>query len=411
VVFLNIIGLIIAFSAAVFLIFKDYNMGLSLFTGAVILNFFSGFGFVNLFENIILTLQDPTTIQLMLVVTLISGLGYLMDLTGDMKRMIDACINIFKDGKILSMILPALIGTLSAPGGAILSAPMINESGDKIGLDKNRKTAINLFFRHIGYFIYPLYSSIIVASSMLNRSAASIIKYNAVIMLSGIIIAYFVFFRNLESEKKHKNRSSFTENIYNFGRAFFPIFIILFLALVMKVYFPLAALIGIVTAVFNKWPEEEKVKIFKNRFYKFFTKGIKYNLTLIIFGVMVFKTTLEKSGVINIIADVLTGLGLPLFLVIIVLGFISGYITGVHMAATGILLAIFIPLFPAGVEGPYVSLLLTSIIIGYLVSPLHLCLALTTEYFSSEIAEVYRLLFLPLTGMILAGVIQIMIFA
>ncbi|CCU78947.1 hypothetical protein HSACCH_01012 [Halanaerobium saccharolyticum subsp. saccharolyticum DSM 6643] len=407
---MGIIGLIIAFSTAIFLIFKDYNMGLSLFLGAVILNFFSGFGFINLFEHIIITLQDPTTIKLMLVVTLISGLGFLMDLTGDMRKMIDACINIFKDGRLLSMILPALIGTLSAPGGAILSAPMINETGDKIGLDNNRKTAINLFYRHIGYFIYPLFSSIIVASSMLNKSAASIVKYNIVIMLSGLIIAFFVLFRNLDTEEKHETKTGFAENIYNFSRAFFPIFITLFLALVIKIYFPLAVLIGVVTAVLNNWPEEKKIEVFKNRFYEFFTKGIKYKLTFIIFGVMVFKTILEKSGVINIIAEGLTGLGLPLFLIIIVLGFISGYITGVHVAATGILLAIFIPLFPVGVEGPYVSLLLTSIIIGYLVSPLHLCLALTTEYFSSEIAKVYQLLFLPLIGMILAGVIQIIIF-
>jgi len=410
VIIINVIGLIIGFSLAVFMIFKKYNMGMSLLFGAIILNFFSGLGVKDFLGNILITIQEPTTLQLMLVVSLISGLGYLMDLTGDLKKMIEACINIFKDGRLLSIILPALIGTLSAPGGAILSAPMVNESGDKIGLDKNKKTAVNLFYRHIGYFIYPLFSSIILASSFMEISALSIIKYNFVIMVTGLIISFVVFFRDVEMiDQDYFSDKSLAENLIDFFKAFLPIFVTLFLALVVKLYFPLAVLIGVCVAVINNWPARNKLKIFKERFYLFFSKGIKYKLVFIILGVMIFKTTLESSGVINVIAGGLGNLGIPLFLIILLLGLISGYITGVHVAATGILLAIFQPLFPVGLEGPYIALLLTAIVLGYLISPLHLCLALTQEYFDAEMGKIYQLLLFPLGGMLLAGVMQIML--
>jgi len=408
---LEIVGLAIGFSVAVLLIFKKYNMGLSLFIGATILSFFSGFGIKDMFQHIIMTLKDPTAVQLMLVVSLISGLGYLMDLTGDMRRMIESCIAIFKDGRILSMLLPALIGTLSAPGGAILSAPMVNESGDKIGINQNHKTAVNLFFRHIGYFVYPLFSSIIIASSILEKSAFSIIKYNIFIMLVGLIVAYFIFFRKSKNNNNNQEKRNILKNLKIFFKSFLPIFVALVLALGLKVYFPLAILIGVITAIFNDRPENNKTSIYRNRIKKFFKVGIKYNLVLIILGVMFFKTVLENSGVINILAEGLASFGLPLILVVIVLGFISGYVTGVHMAATGILLAIFVPLFPAGVEGPYISLLFTSIILGYLVSPLHLCLALTADYFSADLKKVYGLLFFPISAMIAAGITQVIFFS
>src|SRR6056297_1989571 len=257
-------------------------MGLSLFIGATILSFFSGFGIKDMFQHIIMTLKDPTAVQLMLVVSLISGLGYLMDLTGDMRRMINSCIAIFKDGKILSMILPALIGTLSAPGGAILSAPMVNESGDKIGINNNQKTAINLFFRHIGYFVYPLFSSIIIASSFLEKSAFSIIKYNCLIMFAGIIVAYIVFFRKINQNTRRNKSGDLLKNIKIFFKAFLPIFTSLVLALGLKIYFPLAILFGVITAIINDWPKYNKINIFKKRIIKLFKEGIKYNLVLII---------------------------------------------------------------------------------------------------------------------------------
>jgi hypothetical protein len=49
---------------------------------------------------------------------------------------------------------------------------------------------------------------------------------------------------------------------------------------------------------------------------------------------------------------------------------------------------------------PYVMLSMACGFAGVLISPLHLCLILSNQYFQSPMKPVYRLLFLPSTGLV-----------
>jgi len=86
--------------------------------------------------------------------------------SGDLELMVGSLVALFPRPKVLTMLLPALIGTINVPGGAIMSAPMVEENGKALGLNNAAHAAVNLFFRHIGYFVYPLHTSIIVLSEL-----------------------------------------------------------------------------------------------------------------------------------------------------------------------------------------------------------------------------------------------------
>jgi hypothetical protein len=93
------------------------------------------------------------------------------------------------------------------------------------------------------------------------------------------------------------------------------------------------------------------------------------------------------------------------------LGAVAAYLVGMHMAAAGLLAPFFATLFPPALLAPYTSLLLVSIMFGYLLSPLHLCLALTNQYFGTSYGQTVGKLAVPLLAIVLTALVQLLFLA
>ena len=405
---MNLIGILLAFILILYLSSKEFDIGLALLIGTVVAGAFSAMWPREIIAVFGEAIANPTTLELMFVVMIVSGLGYLLKQTGDMEKMIDSLFKIFQNGKILSMLMPALLGTISFPGGAILSAPMVDKSGDKIDLNNDQKTVINIFYRHIGYFIYPLQPSIIITSQLFEVSILTIVKYNFLIMFFSFIVSYVVYFRDIDYYQPNEGSSSLFKNILTFLKSFKAILTILVLAIVIEVPFYLSVLIGLLIGAASNLSPQEKIISYVERLIDFFKNGAKYNMALLIFGVMAFKEMVEASGSVELIAEFLVSSGIPLGAMIVLLGLVPGYLLGVNSASMGILIPIFAPLMPAN-AGPYIALLFTASFIGYLMSPIHLCLVLTKEYFTTDFSTIYKKLSLPVFTMLIVGVIQLFI--
>ncbi|MFA6451828.1 MAG: DUF401 family protein, partial [bacterium] len=66
------------------------------------------------------------TLFLSAVVVLIMGFSSMMDSAGVLKRIVDAFSALFGKSMYSGAALPALIGLLPMPGGAVFSAPMVD---------------------------------------------------------------------------------------------------------------------------------------------------------------------------------------------------------------------------------------------------------------------------------------------
>ncbi len=409
---MDLAGFIFAFLLAIFLISRGFNMGLSLLIGGILSGLFASLDFITLITVLFNGVISYMSIQLMLIVGLISGLGYIMKKTGDLEMMIQALNSLFANIRFLLMFIPALVGTLNIPGGAILSAPMVEESGSRIDLSAGKKNALNLFYRHIGFFVYPLYPSMILLSELMNINITEIIKYTAWVSLLGIISSYFVLFKNTENKKiPDEERSNTGESIKNFFNGFFSILVILVLALVFNIPFHYAVLAGTITALIKKLNKyDKKINGFINRVRDFLIEGVDYQLVFTIAGLMAFKEIIEYTGIINDVAEHIINAGVSLPVLVTLLGLLAGYISGVHVAATGMLVPLFLPMFSGGNIAVLGALLFTTINIGYIISPLHLCLVLGNEYFDDSMASLYKKLAVPLIIMVLVSVFQVLVF-
>lgn len=99
----------------------------------------------------------------------------------------------------------------------------------------------------------------------------------------------------------------------------------------------------------------------------------------------------------------------PMFPAIIrvLVPFIVGGVVGITIAFVGTTFPILISLITALGETqfmlPYMMLALASGFVGVLLSPLHLCLLLSNEYFQTSLGPVYRYLWLPSISLLIAA--------
>ena len=125
--------------------------------------------------------------------------------------------------------------------------------------------------------------------------------------------------------------------------------------------------------------------------------GFSFNPVVLIRGVLAFQMVLELSGAIGSIPTLAGQYNLPPELVIFLVCFTIGLLTGMVSAYVGLGYTLLAGLLyqPEIVPG---NILLAAVsgFIGVMVSPAHLCLVLTNAYFGSQLSRVIRILVLPL---------------
>ena len=125
-------------------------------------------------------------------------------------------------------------------------------------------------------------------------------------------------------------------------------------------------------------------------------KGVRPQLLLILASVMIFKASLESSGFIKILADLLSGYQTPLAALAFVLPLAIGLATGMELVAVGMVYPLLLGLVPPGAPViPYILIMMTANAIGQTHSPVHICMVVGNEYFGAGLGKVIRMNLVP----------------
>jgi integral membrane protein (TIGR00529 family) len=341
-------------------------------------------------EHMFHTLIDRQTLTLLAVVASALALSRLMEVKGLLTSLATAMERL---GPRLAMhLVPATIGLVPMPAGALVSATALRDLADRMGLPPERATFINYWFRHIWEASLPVYPAIITTSAILSVRLSSVtltlLPMTALVIALGTVFSY----RMLKPNKRYETeeRTSKRSIVYNLLRTSWPILLIVALVLAgvhVVIAFPLAlALLACQQRA--KWPE---LKI-----------ALKYGLDLqilfLLYAVMLFKTTIEGAGAAHTLFSDMQRIGMPTPVLLALLPFLIGFATGISMGFVGISLPLLVPFITLASHVNSYALMLAYIsgYVGVMVSPLHLCLMLSTQYFKASFAKVYKLILPPL---------------
>jgi hypothetical protein len=365
------------------------KLGLVMLSGAILMSLFGRLLPITVINTMVVSITNPETIKLMLIIIGITSLGHLLKVTGRLNEIIINLRNVISDVRILIALIPALVGLLAVPGGAIMSAPLIEQMGDEVGLNRDSLATANIIFRHIYTYTFPMSTGMVLISSISGVNPLEFLKFNIPIMIIAMPLAFYYIFWRIKPIKINENRTE-PKMVLKLVISLLPFIIIITMGLVFKIYFPLAIFAGILyVIVFNRRNTGYLIAI-KGRLIMAI-KGVKWEVVLAIAGLMFFKDIVAATGFLNEISSSLVATGIPISVLAIIFPFIMGIIMGNNSAALGLSAPLFLSIIPSGINPiPYYTLIHIVSSTAYIISPFHLCLLLTIDYYKASYFNVLK---------------------
>lgn len=335
-----------------------------------------------------------TTVYLIIVLYLISILENLLRTGGLLARMVGALRVILRDHRLVASFMPAFIGFLPSAGGAMFSAPLVKEATADMRLSPGRLTFINYWFRHIWEAVFPLYPGLILAAALAGLPVSSLIYRMWPYTLMAVAAGWLLSWRGVAREPDGAGgdvRKAWRDALLTMAPVLFVIVAVLAFRLDLAVMTGLACA-GLAAGL--RYPIK-KIPILLWQAFKPMT-------LLLIIGVMVFKGMLEASGAVAALPGVLAAHRIPQDLIIFLLPFLAGFLTGISQGYVAVSFPLLLGMMghPGGALSWYVLAFISGLF-GVYLSPSHLCLVLTREYFGAGWGDVYQRL-LPAALAVLA---------
>ncbi|MEO0236979.1 MAG: DUF401 family protein [candidate division WOR-3 bacterium] len=365
------------------------NIGISLLVSSIFVGIFFYSGFAEIGKVFIKSITSYTTIKTVIIIYSVLLLSNVIKEKG-IKVLSDSLLEIFRDVKYAIIFPPMFIGLLPMPGGALFPAEIVNDLGDKIELKPEQKTFINYWFRHIWEYFWPLYPGLILTSNILNIPIKMVMKYQfyLTIIAFTIGIVYIKRLKNVKVERK----IPLTKSLFNVVEGFLPVFIIVVLILFSNVKEEVVVFfVSFLFLLFLKTDIKKKIELF--------FKSFSFDMIFLIVGVMIFKDFFSNSQIIKDNFLILQNYKATYYLLLVMLPILVGMFTGVNQAYVGILLPLVSTVIlkeNGSVDFIKLTLFYASGFLGVLLSPVHLCLSLTREYYKADWSKIYRIL-LPST--------------
>lgn len=376
---------------AVVLVGARYHLTLSLLISAAVLGL-ATMQPMELLEQFYSTLTTPNTIILVLALGIIPIIGGILQVSGKLEDI----INNLRVGKRMFLgSSPALIGLLPIPGGALFSAPLVDKAGE--GVDENLKTGINVWFRHILYFIYPISYALIVPADLANLSVYSIVLFQIPVFLLLVFLGYFFLLRKVDGEIEY-------HSAFDKGRLLPPLIVLVaapVIHFIIVTFFVLdyenisvliAVSVSLVLAILII--EGPKISTIKRSMEEM----KPWNFMLLIFCLYLFIDVFQSSGVGGLIES----LEVPSAVLAIGFGFLLGLATGRIVIPASIIIPIYMATYSMESLPLLVfSMIYLSIFLGYVLTPVHPCISVSLKYFEGKMHGFLKLMF-PLVAISLS---------
>lgn len=356
---------------------------------------------------------------LCLMIFLIMFLSRLQDATGQSKKLVTGLERHLGSKRIGLVLFPALVGLLPMPGGALFSCPMVRTAAEGTGISERRKALINYWFRHIWELAWPLYPGYALICSLLQIPLTLYWRYTFPLVFMSLGLGCFFYLRNIEnsvelhtasdaSQKQETDESLFAALLNALpvvvtlvgAGVFGLVFDRLFPNLPGQAAFSVALTLGTGTAL---WQGRRDLS--EPLHATAFNRGMA-RMMLLLLALFVFKDVVRAAGIVDAFNHI--GVTVPLVaLTFIAVPLLCGVLAGVMVGYVGMCFPILLGvLHTTPGLSPYTAPLIVLATVagncGQLLSPVHVCLVVTGEYFSISLPAMLRRLALP-TALFLIG--------
>ncbi|HCO48365.1 MAG TPA: hypothetical protein DIT55_02580 [Spirochaetaceae bacterium] len=424
-----LLQLLVVFVVIVFATARKVHIGLAAAAGGVLLSLWRGMGFGTISSLIAGELFKADTILLVTLMACIMAFSSAMKKSGAMAKFSASIGEISPSTRTAMAITPLLIGTLPMPGGAILSAPLV----ESLNQDHERSpvilTAANYWFRHMLELFWPLYPAFILTISLSGIPVTRLILLN----FYALPVLAFLGFAFILPPKKDRRipldgaargfspgsgAGSLPGKVAVFARGAAPLALVLGSYIVLAILWSRlnlgAGLSDSANALAGRYAPILLGLLAGSLYIGFGPKGFAsfrncitastLKLIAVIIGIRVFSALMGAAGVAQAAAEELAGAGIPPIFAVALIPLITGLVTGVGLGYVGLAFPIVLGLVPEGGAFPREAAIVLAGAFGFagmMLSPMHSCLVVSVEHFKSSLPATIRKCILPI-GIFLA---------
>lgn len=407
---ITFIKVAVVFAVLIYLLRRKMDVGWVMFISAGILGALFGMGPLEICRVAVRASLDPSTLMLIAVLVLVAALEMVMRENGLLALLVTSSKALIKDQRITAAVLPMVVGLLPSAGGARFSAPMVDEVARSLAMSNERKALVNYWFRHIAEYVLPVYSGIILTAEVFEVSTTDLMKTFYPLPLAAVTAGVLWLLRGvrpiasaeaaacvtpeagLDGLDPVPRRQETWTHLKNLLVSMTPIAVAIGLVLWFGLH-PMTSM-GIVVAALLAIYGYKLQGILKVA-----RRSLSLRVILLVMGVFVFKEMLMASGAVDGLSAFMQDLGVPVIAVVVALPMFVGIATGLNASVVAASFPIIAGLMAAegvqGVDLQYVAVAFASGASGTMLSPVHLCLILTAEYFGVDLYRMIKAMIAP----------------
>lgn len=377
-----LLQILLSLCIMIFLLRKHIHISYAVLAATVILFSLSGFSPRHLAQALYTTAISWTTWNMVFTLYLVMCLEYLLRTSGILKNFTQAAGNLFGNNRVVLAFMPAFLGFLPSLGGAIFSAPMVEEAAHDYCLSPERKTAINYWFRHVWEFCNPILPSILLAASFTAIPVGKIVCHQFVLSFAAILIGAVMLLRGKDFVPNNQAiprtpSSHKSQQIKAAVLAIGPILLNVFLVTVCDLNTTLSMLliVGLLALLLHYRPKQ---------YFLMFRNALNLPIISSILAILFFQGMLYATGTIDGLIRLFQTSGISPAAVVYLTAFFMGLLTGLPQGFAAIAFPLIVPMLGTGNLD---ALALTYVcgLTGVMLSPAHLCLIVTIEYFHASL--------------------------
>ncbi len=329
----------------------------------------------------------------LLIVALMEKVGYL-------NMMVNAVKSLASSLGSSMVSISAFIGLLPMPGGAYVSARLVDSLAKEMSLNPLEATSLNYWFRHLWEYWWPLYTGVIVASAIFNVTIPDFVIHMFFLTILAVTGGYLFIYYPIMKKKNIKKKRVEKDRGREFGKLLYSAWPILVVMLLTLVGIPVPTKGGL---------EIQRVDLFYSLLvvdltligiliYRGRKKDAMYGLKFalkptflgVTFAALFMKIAVLQTNSMYYTYEFFNLYHIPAFVVIIILPYLAGLMTGVTVAYVAATFPLLLPFIGTPPSFTAIALAYASGYAGHLTSPVHLCLVLSAQHFKADVYKVIK---------------------
>ncbi len=380
--------ILIVLCTVVVLLHRKVEIGHAMLAGSVILTVMTLSSPLLFFGSVVKTGQHSNTWEILIALYFVMCLEYQLRTSGLLDKVMAAARRKLISDKFLLAGMPAFLGFLPSLGGAVFSAPMVENASRSYDMTPEQKTAVNYWFRHIWEYVNPIMPGLLLTGQITRIPLPDLIQSMAIFVVAAIVIGWIVCLAGIKEKTVNQTEDKAEEPtmeapapsnglnpiLWTAGPILLNIFLVVFFHFAASVSMAIVVLLMVV--VLRQHTADIKAML---------RHGLDRKLLWGIASILLFQQVLQDTGVLSGVVKMLETYGIPAMIVAGTLAFAGGILTGTSGGFVALSMPVIVAMSPGDIVAVSVGFVMGTA--GQMLSPMHLCLLVSLRYFGADFAR------------------------